>query len=50
MNETIKAAIIALAEKAKNACSPDEAMKYAQAASNLSHAGASIAHVEDPKI
>ena len=40
--DTLKTAIEALAEKAKGATAPHEAMQFAQAALNLAHAAATL--------
>jgi hypothetical protein len=43
--ETLTAAIAALAEKAKAAVMPHEAMQFAQAALNLAHAADLLRHI-----
>jgi hypothetical protein len=43
--ETLTAAIAALAEKAKAAVMPNEAMQFAQAALNLAHAADLLRHI-----
>ena len=44
--EALKKAVDALAEKAKNAFSPQEAMQFAQAALNVAHAAATLYHMK----
>jgi hypothetical protein len=40
--DTLKTAIEVLADKAKSAATPHEAMQFAQAALNLAHAAATL--------
>jgi hypothetical protein len=44
--EALKAAVEALAEKAKVATAPHEAMQFAQAALNLAHAAATLNNIK----
>ena len=46
MTEALKTAIEALADKAKAAAAPNEAMQFAQAALNLAHAAATLHNVK----
>lgn len=47
MNENLKAILERLADKAANADKADDAMKYAQAALNVSHTIATLYHTTE---